>query len=123
MTLNLTASTVAGATYSWTGPDGFTSTDQNLSITNVTAAAAGVYNVTATVAGCTSTPGTVMVTINPPASMSIQASVGALILDWPFGTLESATNLTGPWSNILDALPPYTNAATEPQQFFRVRLQ
>ena len=33
-TLNLTASTVDGTTYSWTGPNGFTSTDQNPSISN-----------------------------------------------------------------------------------------
>src|ERR1019366_7348712 len=31
-TLNLTASTVADATYNWTGPNGFTSSDQNPSI-------------------------------------------------------------------------------------------
>jgi hypothetical protein len=123
MTLNLTASTVEGATYGWTGPDGFTSTDQNPSITNVTAAAAGSYNVTATIAGCSSAPGTVTVTVNPPASMSIQTSSGSVVLDWPLGTLQSATNVTGPWGDIIDALPPYTNAATEPQEFFRVRLQ
>jgi beta-galactosidase len=123
MTLNLTASTVAGATYSWSGPNGFTSMDQNPSITNATAPAAGIYNVTVTVGGCTSAPGTVTVTVNPPANVSIQSSAGSVVMDWPFGILQSATNVTGPWSNILDALPPYTNAATEPQQFYRLWLQ
>ena len=40
-TLALTAATVPGATYAWTGPNGFSSTLQNLSLANVTAAASG----------------------------------------------------------------------------------
>ena len=123
MTLNLTASTVAGATYSWTGPNGFTSTNQNLSIANVTAAATGDYNVTVTVGDCTSAPATVTVAVNPAASMSVQALSGSLILDWPFGTFQSATNVTGPWNDVMGIMPPYTNAPTKPQEFFRVRLQ
>ncbi|TCC96935.1 beta strand repeat-containing protein [Pedobacter hiemivivus] len=50
-TLNLTATTVAGATYSWTGPNGFTSSLQNPGLT-FSAAYAGIYTVQATVAGC-----------------------------------------------------------------------
>ena len=52
-TLNLQTPAVAGATYAWTGPNGFTSSAQNPSITNVTAADAGGYSVALTVAGCT----------------------------------------------------------------------
>jgi hypothetical protein len=51
-TLRLTASTIAGAAYSWTGPNGFASSDQNPIVTNAAAAASGVYTVT--VNGCTS---------------------------------------------------------------------
>ncbi len=36
MTLHLTASTVAGATYQWAGPIGFSSTNQNPSIAGAT---------------------------------------------------------------------------------------
>lgn len=64
-TLNLTASTVSGATYSWTGPNTFSSTTQNPSITNVTLAAAGVYSVTVTVNNCVSAAGTTVVVVNP----------------------------------------------------------
>jgi hypothetical protein len=64
-TLNLTASTVSGAAYSWTGPNGFTSTQQNPSIPNATPAASGTYSVTATVNGCASTTGTTSATVNP----------------------------------------------------------
>jgi gliding motility-associated-like protein len=56
---------VAGATYSWTGPNFFTSTSQNPSISNATSAATGTYSVTATVNGCVSAAGTASVTVNP----------------------------------------------------------
>ncbi|NLU40271.1 MAG: hypothetical protein GXX78_15440, partial [Bacteroidales bacterium] len=64
-TLTLTASTISGATYSWTGPNGFTSSAQNPNITNATIAATGTYSVTATVSGCTSSAGTTSVTVVP----------------------------------------------------------
>jgi hypothetical protein len=70
-TINLTASTVAGATYNWTGPNSFTSTTQNPSISNATAAMSGNYIVTATAGGCNSLPDTVMVTVNQPAVNSV----------------------------------------------------
>lgn len=49
--LNLTASTVAGATYSWTGPNGFTSAQQNPALI-YSAAYAGTYTVQVTIPGC-----------------------------------------------------------------------
>jgi len=55
-TLQLSASTVTGATYSWTGPNGFTSSLQNPSIPNATTAASGTYSVTLTVSGSTYSP-------------------------------------------------------------------
>jgi|GEM_PF-791430 len=65
LSLNLTATTVAGATYSWTGPNGFTSSLQNPSISNVTTAASGAYYVTAELNGCTSNASSTVVTITP----------------------------------------------------------
>jgi len=64
-TIQLNASTVGGATYAWTGPNGFTSSDQNPTIPNATAAAAGSYSVTATVGGCASAAGSTNVVVNP----------------------------------------------------------
>src|SRR5450759_5145427 len=53
-TINLTSS--GGTGYSWSGPDGFTSSKQNPPINNATTAAAGAYKVTVTAAtGCTAT--------------------------------------------------------------------
>jgi endonuclease I len=63
-TISLTASDIAGATYAWTGPEGFTSSDQNPSIPNATTAMSGTYTVTATVGAVTSAPGTTEVVVH-----------------------------------------------------------
>jgi hypothetical protein len=60
-TVTLTATTLPGATYSWTGPGGFTSSVQNPTLT-YSVANAGVYTVTVTEAGCTATAYTVLST-------------------------------------------------------------
>jgi fibronectin type 3 domain-containing protein len=125
-TLNLTASTVPGAVYSWSGPNGFTSTAQNPSIPNTTTNASGIYSVTATVGTCISAAGTTTVTVNPllDVTLSIQATGSSITLSWPAGTLESSTNIAGPWDPVTGAAPPsFTTAPSEPQQFFRVRVQ
>ncbi|MFM9004062.1 MAG: hypothetical protein ACKOSR_00920 [Flavobacteriales bacterium] len=51
----LQAQTVAGASYSWTGPGGFTSAAQNPVLSNVTLANEGVYVLTVTLNGCSQT--------------------------------------------------------------------
>ncbi|UMY65732.1 MULTISPECIES: T9SS sorting signal type C domain-containing protein [unclassified Flavobacterium] len=78
-TLSLTGATDTGTSFSWTGPNGFTSTLQNPSISNVTAAAAGVYSFTATNNGCSSVASTVTVTVNlTPAGVTASASATQL---------------------------------------------
>lgn len=54
-TLSLTANSIAGATYAWTGPNGFTSAAQNPSISNLSTANAGTYNLAVSVTGCSTT--------------------------------------------------------------------
>jgi hypothetical protein len=63
-TIDLTCTLVGGATYSWTGPNGFTSTAQNPTITNATTAASGTYTVTVTEGTCDENS-TVAVVVNP----------------------------------------------------------
>lgn len=63
-TLTLNAATLPGATFSWTGPNGFTSTSQNPVVPNVTAVNAGTYNVQVSVNGCSGT-GSGSLVINP----------------------------------------------------------
>jgi hypothetical protein len=47
---------------------------------------------------------------------------GNLQLTWPMGTLQEASNLTGPWATNTNA-SPYTFAPAGPQKFFRVKVQ
>lgn len=61
--LQLAASAIEGAIYSWSGPNDFRSSLQNPAIAHATTAASGTYSVTATVAGCTSTPATTTATV------------------------------------------------------------
>ncbi|MDQ3535520.1 MAG: hypothetical protein M3421_07835 [Bacteroidota bacterium] len=87
-TLNLSTEAVSGATYAWTGPNGFSSSLQNPDIANVTAAHAGTYSLTVTVEDCPSTPGTTEVVINPiPATPSVSNN-GPLCVG---GTLNLST--------------------------------
>ena len=53
-TLNLT-NTVPGSSYSWTGPNGFTSSLQNPSLANMDISKQGTYTLSALVSGCTLT--------------------------------------------------------------------
>jgi hypothetical protein len=62
-TINLTSGAVSGATYSWTGPNLFTSSSQNPAITTSVVANAGTYSATVMVSGCTSTASNVYVVV------------------------------------------------------------
>lgn len=74
--IELTASTVNMAFYSWSGPNGFTSTQQNPVITNATGGMSGTYSVYAIVAGCQSDVATTDVTVTGvPATVEMSGSV------------------------------------------------
>lgn len=64
-TLILSAASVTGATYNWTGPGGFISNTQSPAITNVPVSASGNYSVNIVVNGCRSANNTVAITVNP----------------------------------------------------------
>lgn len=72
-TIQLTTNAIGGATYSWTGPNGFTSNLQNPTIANASAANAGTYTLSTTTGGCTAT-NTVLVTVNAPPVITITPS-------------------------------------------------
>jgi len=58
-------------------------------------------------------------------SINAQLINHKLVLTWPSGTLESATQVAGPYTtnNVFGATSPYTNNVTGPQQFFRVKVR
>jgi alpha-tubulin suppressor-like RCC1 family protein len=60
--------------YTWTGPNGFSSTQQNPSINNVTVAATGNYIVTATDANGCSAPAAIPVTVNPLPTATVSGT-------------------------------------------------
>ncbi|WP_114778747.1 PKD domain-containing protein [Botryobacter ruber] len=76
-TLSLTASSISGATYLWSGPGGYSSTAQNPSRTSVTAAMAGTYTVTATVNGCSSSASVTVAVSQAAAITTFSPTSGA----------------------------------------------
>jgi len=93
LTLNLTAATIPGATYQWTGPNGFTSTDQNPAIANASLASSGVYYVTATKNGCTSLESSTVVTINPSLGTTSVSYTAPACVNYPLNLF--ATTIPG----------------------------
>jgi hypothetical protein len=63
-TLELYASTIPGANYTWGGPNGFNSTSQNPSILNATPLLSGTYWVVATIGTCSSPADSVAVVVS-----------------------------------------------------------
>jgi len=75
-TLQLTAGTVPGANYTWSGPNSYSSSVQNPTISNATPALNGTYSVYATINGCSGPSGSTAVTVNPAAStITIEGAV------------------------------------------------
>jgi hypothetical protein len=95
-TLQLTASSVAGATYAWTGPNGFVSSLQNPSIPNATPAASGTYSVTITVGGCASSAATTVALVRVPPTAAV--SGGTTICAGDSAQISAALTGTGPWN-------------------------
>ncbi len=62
--INLTATTVFGAIYNWTGPNSYASTNQNPVILSATTLEAGIYSLTVTNFSCTSNPSNITVVVN-----------------------------------------------------------
>lgn len=74
-TISLSSNATAGATYSWSGPQGFSSSLQNPSISPATINNSGSYSMYVTVNGCTSSTSTTQVTVvNPPQAPSVSSN-------------------------------------------------
>jgi gliding motility-associated-like protein len=99
-TINLSTPAVAGATYSWTGPNSYVSSVQNPVIANATAAMAGTYSVTVTTNGCTSAIGTTVVTITPPPTTATAGAPQTICVSTATMSANTPVNGTGVWSQI-----------------------
>ncbi|MFD1872073.1 M43 family zinc metalloprotease [Hymenobacter bucti] len=112
-TVTLAATGPAGATYAWTGPNNYTSTQQNPVLANITTAMAGVYTVrvSVTTGACPGTASTT-VTLSPAPPIPALATTATSLCPGTVATL-SATNLvasTLPNENFNGTAPGWTIA-------------
>lgn len=125
--LQLFAEALPGAVFSWSGPNLFTSTEQNPTINPASAAASGTYTVTATVpSNCFTVQDQVEVSIDAgtvPGTLSGAATVcsgdnsGTVVLSGNTGDVvrwETSTNGDVPWISINETSTslPYNNLVT-----------
>jgi gliding motility-associated-like protein len=99
-TLQLTSGTIAGAAYTWTGPNGFTSTLQNPVINNAGVINAGNYDVKATMNGCTGAAGSTAVVISDSARANAGSNQAVCFNNSQVmlsGTITGGSN-TGVWT-------------------------
>ncbi len=115
--ITLNTPTVATATYSWTGPNTFTSTAQNPSTAASTLVMGGTYSVTVTQTGCTSLAGTTTVVVNPapatPTAGSNSPVCSGTTINLNTATVAGATyNWTGPNTFASTSQNPSTAVST-----------
>lgn len=98
-TLSFTAtSATPGVSFSWTGPNGFSSIQPAPSILNSTVANNGTYFVTASLAGCTSAPASVNVVVNQTPATPTLSSNSPLCAGNNINLTASSAFAGGTWS-------------------------
>ncbi len=95
-TLTLTGSATNATSWSWTGPNSFTSTLQNPTISSITTAGAGVYTLTASNScGSATAVNTSSITVNSkPTGVAASASPNPICASTTLTLTGSATNAT-----------------------------
>lgn len=61
------------------------------------------------------------VVVHPVPAISLGFPGGQLQLSWPFGTLQEASEVTGPYVDITD-VSPFTPEMNAPRKFYRLRI-
>lgn len=107
--LNLTGTTDIGTTFAWSGPNAFSSTEQNPTISSTVLASAGDYSFTATLNGCTSEPATVSVVVNETPSAVTISPASAILCQ---GSTQELTASGGALSGSLVLYSQDFNAPT-----------
>jgi hypothetical protein len=52
--------------------------------------------------------------------LAIEAAGTNVVLSWPYGRLQAAPNVAGPFSTVAGVTSPFTNAPAGSRQFYRV---
>jgi len=94
-TLNLSASTVSGAAYTWGGPGNFSANTQNASRINMAWNDTGTYTVITTMNGCTSPAASMKVNMNPVPFVVIFPTPGDSICQGDAVTFTALPNNAG----------------------------
>lgn len=89
-TINLSATALTGASYSWVGPNGFTSAIQNPVITNAQSMDSGIYTLTVSATGCS--PGVITTSVSVQTSLSVTASSNSPLCDGGSSPLNLSTS-------------------------------
>ena len=90
---------IGGATYSWTGPNGFTSNAQSFSINDLTSVNTGAYCLTITVLGCESAPTCESMIVNSLPNIDINAfNSDSTICEGGNATLTASGGNSYSWS-------------------------
>ena len=58
----------------------------------------------------------------PQVNIGVTLSGNQLVLSWPYGTLEQANDVNGPWVPLVSAKSPYMPGISASKLFYRVRL-
>ncbi len=113
-TLNFTAA--GGVSYAWTGPNGFSSSSQNPSRSNVTVADAGTYTCAITRSDASVINMTVNVVISaPPSAANAGADFGASSVASSFSFAATIpTNGTGAWTYVSGPNTPTITTPSSP---------
>ncbi|CDK30311.1 immunoglobulin domain-containing protein [Candidatus Babela massiliensis] len=108
VTLTATASGSSGYTYSWTGPNGYTSTGNSITISNIASNMTGLYTVTVTDASSCQASSSSRVIVDV-INFSIRSDTGSTnICQGSSITLDA---------NITSGIAPYTYSWTGPNNF------
>jgi hypothetical protein len=61
------------------------------------------------------------ITFLPETLTYLNMGRGQVQLNWSYGTLQSATNVAGPYQDLMNTSPPYVAPITNAQEFYRLR--
>lgn len=105
-TIQLNTANVNQATYAWSGPNSWSATTQNATLSNAAVTMSGAYGVTVTVNGCTSPAGSVNVLVNlipdtPTVNIAEPVCEGQSLIMNGFGGAGAQYHWSGPlnWSS------------------------